>query len=294
MRRVVILGARGFIARALTEDLRSRDVPVRPVSSEDIDLTSDGASSALTALLEEEDSVVMTSTLTPDKGRNIATFMKNVKMADHVCQALAVRPCLHVVYISSDAVYATSPRPLSEDTPTTPTDLYALMHIVREQMLGHITKERSIPWSVVRPSAIYGAGDTHNSYGPNRFVRSALSAGTIRLFGEGEEQRDHVYIDDVVAVLRSVLETRHPGVLNVVSGRAVSFRDVADCVARHADTPVRIETAPRTGPVTHRPFDATRLRAAFPQLAATSIEAGIAQTVAALKSMVSSAPQSAR
>jgi len=150
-------------------------------------------------------------------------------------------------------------------------------------MLAHVAKERGIPFCVLRPSAIYGAGDTHNSYGPNRFIRTALNAGTIRLFGDGEEQRDHVYIDDVVAVITRALETRFTGVLNVVTGRAVPFRDVAACVARHVGGTVVIESALRTGPVTHRPFDTAKLCSVFPTLTMTSLDEGVAKTVAALR-----------
>jgi nucleoside-diphosphate-sugar epimerase len=294
VKRAVILGARGFVARALTETLRRAGAVVRPVSSDEIDLSDERAPAALSSLLEPDDAVVMPAALTPDKGRDVATLMKNLRMAEHVCQALSAAACSHLLYISSDAVYPTSPVPLSEDTPATPTDLYALMHVAREQMLGHVAKERGIPLCVLRPSAIYGAEDTHNSYGPNRFIRSALSTGTIRLFGDGEEQRDHVYIGDVTAAIGMALQSRLSGVLNVVSGRAVSFREIAECVVRHVGTPVHIECAARTGPVTHRPFDATRLQATLPSLETTSLESGIGQTVRTLKTAAGSSTQAAR
>lgn len=283
MTRVVILGARGFVARALTDKLHAGGVPVTAVSSEEIDLLSDRAPAALSALLQPDDALVVPAALTPDKGRDVGTLMKNLRMGEKLCQALTATTCSHLVYLSSDAVYPNSPAPISEETMCSPTDLYALMHIAREQMLGYVARERSIPFCVLRPSAIYGAADTHNGYGPNRFMRTALSAGTIRLFGEGEEQRDHVYIDDVVTVITLALQAQLTRMLNVVTGRAVPFRDVADCVARHVGASVTVECAPRTGPVTHRSFDTARLRSAFPGLTMTSLDDGIASSVAALR-----------
>jgi len=281
--RVIVLGSRGFVARALTDSLSATSTAVVAVSSEHVDLLKSDAVEALSAHLRPDDAMVMPAALTPDKGRDVATFMKNLTMANHVCHALAAAPCCHLIYISSDAVYPDSPDLTTEETPCAASHLYALMHIAREQMLGHVARERRIPFCVLRPSAIYGAGDTHRSYGPNRFIRTALSKRTIQLFGQGEEERDHVYIDDVIAVIKRVLELRCTGVFNVVTGRAVSFRVVADCVAKHLGGSVKIETIPGTGQITHRRFNAARLRKAFPELEITSIENGIARTVEALR-----------
>ena len=44
------------------------------------------------------------------------------------------------------------------------------MHIARELMIKQLVKS---PIAVLRPTLIYGAGDPHNSYGPNRLRRMA-------------------------------------------------------------------------------------------------------------------------
>jgi nucleoside-diphosphate-sugar epimerase len=280
--RVVILGARGFVARALGDRLHNTAFGVRAISRDEVDLLAPTAVDALSTLLRPDDTVVMPAALTPDKGRDVATLMKNLRMAETLCSTLATTTCSHVIYVSSDAVYPTSPDPITEETMSVATDLYSLMHIARERMFGHLAAEKHIPYCVLRPSAIYGAEDTHNSYGPNRFIRTAMASHTIRLFGAGEEERDHVYIDDVATVIRLAVERRTTGTLNVVTGRAVSFRQVAETVQKHVGGTVTIETAPRSGPITHRHFDVRKLRRTFPELQITSLEQGIERTVAVL------------
>lgn len=281
--KVVILGARGFVGGALADALRSNGTPLRALGRDQVDLLTAPAVEQLSALIQPEDAVVMAAALTPDKGRDIATLMKNLKMAEHLCVALTRTACSHLVYLSSDAVYPNLSHTIDESTDCKPTDLYALMHITREQMLAHTARERNVPFCILRPCAIYGARDTHNSYGPNRFMRTALSTGTIRLFGEGEEQRDHVYIDDVITVITLALHAQLTGVLNIVTGRAVPFRDVADCVARHVGRSVIVESSPRAGPVTHRRFVTTRLQNVFPKFTMTSLDDGVAESVATLR-----------
>jgi UDP-glucose 4-epimerase len=283
-RRVVVLGARGFVGRALTDFLAGEGHSHLAVSRQQIDLGEPGSTDSLRSILHPEDAVVVAAALTPDKGRDLPPFMKNLRMAECIAQALSETPCAHLVYVSSDAVYDGREALISEGTAPSPTDLYSLMHVAREQMLDHVAKLRSIPFCVLRPCAIFGAGDTHNSYGPNRFVRSAVKERRIKLFGAGEEQRDHVYIDDVVAVIDAALQRRSTGVLNLVSGRAVSFGDLARLIVELAGSDVAIESAPRSGTVTHRHFDSTALLKSLPHLRRTELREGLRKTIDGVRS----------
>ena len=82
------------------------------------------------------------------------------------------------------------------------------MHLARELMLKATVKA---PLVVVRSTLINGEGDPHSGYGPNRFRRLAAAGQEIVLFGEGEERRDHVLIDDVAEIVCRVIERRSRG-----------------------------------------------------------------------------------
>ena len=281
--RVVLLGASGFVARALRLELERTGIATLPLGSSDLDLTDARAGSQLAALLRPSDALVVTAALTPDKGKDLATLLKNLRMIESVLAALAAKPCAHVVYFSSDAVYDDNVSLVDERTTAAPKDLYGLMHLAREVALQQACLQPAIPLCVVRPSAIYGAGDTHNSYGPNRFVRTALAESRIKLFGQGEETRDHVAIADVVALTTLILRHRSTGTLNAVSGEAITFGALAAQIGQLAGRPVTIEPLPRGGPVTHRRFDVARRQRAFPEFRPTPLADGLAAFVRASK-----------
>ena len=280
--RVVILGARGFIAQALAGKLAAGRIPVLAISSQELDLTLPGAGPVLGALLQPADAVVMTAALTPEKGRDVPTLMKNLRMAENVAAALAAKPCAHFVYLSSDAVYNWQHPLISESIAPSPTDLYSAMHLAREQVFAAAPAPAKMPYCILRPCAVYGPGDTHNSYGPNRFARSALAEGTIKLFGTGEETRDHVFIDDVTTIIELALRHCSTGTLNVVSGRSVTFAEAARLIAGLCPRTVTIESLPRSGPVTHRHFDLTELLQTFPGHTMTALSAGMTNTLSGL------------
>lgn len=272
--RVVLLGARGFIGAAIRKELDARCIPCFPLTSADLNLAETAAADKLAAALKAIDTVVMLAALTPDKGRDIATLMKNLAMMQNTCAAIEKTGCAHMVYFSSDAVYGSVVSRVGEDTPASPQDLYGAMHYTREIMARSLAK---VPVLVLRPTSVYGLDDTHNSYGPNRSRRAAQKDGKITLFGGGEETRDHLHVDDLAALTVRCLLHRSTGTLNAATGISHSFYEVAEVVAKQFKNTVEIVRTRRTNPVTHRHYDVTNTIKAFPDIRFVSLEDGVAR-----------------
>jgi UDP-glucose 4-epimerase len=311
---VVILGAHGFLSTHLQAWCTRKAVPFRAVSSREIDLTRLENTAQLASLLRPDDSIVMTSCVPPDKGKDYRALMANLRMVETVIAALEKSTCAHFVCLSSDAVYYADKIPLDEDSTREPTDVYALSHTAREMLLSSELERLRIPLCVLRLTAVYGPGDTHNAYGPNRFVRSALAEGRIMLFGKGEERRSHVYIDDAVEIIGRSLKHRSSGILNVAVRRAQSYQRLADEVIRRAGRPVELSYAQRTVPVIHKPYKPTQVFrfiynlgrpigpvvhrtflnsavfAAFPDFEFTPIEQGLGAFIAAEQKAMAQRP----
>lgn len=276
--RVVILGGSGFIGRSLAAALERDGIETLNISSAQIDLCAPSAIQTLTETVRQNDALVIASAVTPDKGRDVRAQMKNFTMGLTLFDFLEKKPCEHVVYLSSDAVYSDAASFVSEATHPSPDSFYGITHFGRERMLSDALKKSSAPYLVLRPSVIYGVEDPHNSYGPNRFFRAASVSGKITLFGNGEEKRDHVYIRDVCRLIRECLLRKSRGVLNIATGRSVSFWDVAGKVRALFSDCVSVETTPRANSVTHRHYDITSCLQALPDFHYTSLDEGLAET----------------
>jgi nucleoside-diphosphate-sugar epimerase len=273
--RTVVIGAAGFVGGALMRRLDSAGAAGLGVTRKQVDLLAPDATERISTLLRPGDAVVTVAARAPCK--DIAMMVDNMVMTRAIVDALARTPVAHVVNISSDAVYADGPVPLTEATPTAPTSLHGAMHLAREIAFMNTVKA---PLAILRPSLLYGVEDPHNGYGPNRFRRLANAGDDITLFGEGEERRDHVLIDDLAKIILRVLERRSTGTLNIATGTVHSFRDVAERVIAAAPREVAIKGSPRNGPMPHngyRPFDVAACRAAFPDFTYTPLAEGIAK-----------------
>jgi nucleoside-diphosphate-sugar epimerase len=270
--RVVLLGASGFIATALRAHLEAAAIPVLSLRSQQLDLCSDDAASRLVEQLRPDDTVVMLAAITPDKARDTASFLKNLTMMHSVCAALQRRAVRHFVYFSSDAVYGLKDSVISEESPVAPQDLYGAMHLSREIMVQGLAH---IPTAILRVTMVYGPGDTHASYGPNLFFKTAASAGNIKLFGAGEDLRDHIHIRDVANIALACIGTRATGILNVATGESNSFQAVAALVAEQFSTPIEIIEVERVQPISYRHYNVTALLKRFPGLRRMSLCDGL-------------------
>ena len=275
--RTVVLGAGGFIGGAIQRRLEGAGAAVLGLGRRELDLVADGADERLAALLRPDDTLVIVSARAPCK--TPAMMLENIRMMASICAALARRPVAHLVYVSSDAVYADGPLPLTEASPAAPTSLHGVMHLAREQML--ITAAAgATPLAILRPTLVYGAGDPHNGYGPNKFRRQANCGEAIVLFGEGEERRDHVDVGDIAEITCLVINHRSGGVLNIATGAVASFRALADKAVALSPRKVEIKGLPRNGPMPHngyRAFDASATQKAFPDFRYTAVDVGLAR-----------------
>ena len=251
IKRVVVVGAHGFIGKSVCEQLQSQGIPVEALGRSQVDLTQTGAGQTLSRLLQPGDTVVILSAITPDKGKTRLDFLNNLRIVMAVCEAFGQVPPAHVVYLSSDAVYSFDTPLINERSLAAPADLYGAMHRSRELLMESL----QVPLWVVRPTIIYGANDTHNSYGPNRFIRQALQDKCITLFGEGEETRSHIAVEDVASLLVRGIQKQQKGLTNAVTEPSYSFREIADLIAGLMPFPIKVQTQPRKTPITHRHFD---------------------------------------
>jgi UDP-glucose 4-epimerase len=275
--RVVLLGAHGFIGATLRAQLDSQHISNLALTSAGLDLSHASAADKLALMLKPSDVVVMLAALTPDKGRDIEcmmkNFVKNFVMMQNVCTAIRKAGCAHFIYFSSDAVYSSADSRVTEDTPPSPQILYGAMHHTREIMAHSLA---TVPVLVLRPTQIYGFEDTHNSHGPNQFLRTAQKEGKITLYDNGAGTRDHMHVHDVATLTVRCLLHRSTGTLNVATGISHSFREVAEMVKKHFKDTVEITEKKGQG-VTHRHYDISATIKAFPDIRFIPLEDGVAR-----------------
>ncbi len=283
-RKIVILGHTGFIGRALQVHFEREGREVVGFSSRAADLRRPDGLRPLDGVIDRRTVVIFASAITRDRGDTLGTLLDNVAMAGHLAAFLESHPPAQCVCLSSDAVYAAQEDPITEDTPVCPGGtFYAIAKYTAECLLRRSAEAASIPLLVLRPTAVFGPGDTHRAYGPNAFLRDVIDRREVRLFGQGEERRDHLYIGDLVRLVARLVQSEVVGTVNLATGVSRSFAEVVECLRRVVPFEFRVSHLPRRVPVTHRRFDIARLARQVPGFAFTSPEDALREAFECLR-----------
>jgi UDP-glucose 4-epimerase len=130
-----------------------------------------------------------------------------------------------VVLASSGAIYGEQPhQPVTEDMAPRPTSPYAVSKLAAEYYVSTIGSLWGIETVALRIFNAYGPGQAippaHAPVIP-QFMKHALGGGSLVVFGDGEQTRDFVYIDDVVEALATaaVADGIDRQIINVGSGQ---------------------------------------------------------------------------
>lgn len=260
--RIVILGHTGFVGNALFSGFqKSKNLEAHGYSSKELNLLHPSDFRILDAVSGPSTALIVTAGLTPDKGNDLRSLRANVDMAGNMGAYLADRDFGLVVFFSSDALYPYVDTPIREDSPIEPTqNYYAASKHMSECILQLSARSKGTPLLLLRLTAVFGPGDTHGSYGPNRFSRTISKDREVSVFGEGEETRDHIYIGDLVRITEQLVERRAEGIFNLATGRSRSFGEIVEDLKEIVPFSFEVKSRERSGTITHRSFDISALR----------------------------------
>jgi UDP-glucose 4-epimerase len=137
---------------------------------------------------------------------------------------------------SSMAVYADapSPAPIGEAHPTQPLSPYGIGKLAAEGLSRQILEARGIPFTAVRYFNTFGPGQTYTPYVGviTIFVTRLLRGEGPVIFGDGDQQRDFVHVQDITdGVLASL--GRAEGTFNLGSGRPHTLNGLAALLVEH-------------------------------------------------------------
>jgi nucleoside-diphosphate-sugar epimerase len=279
--RVVVIGHTGFIGKAIFNNLISKHINCIGLSSNEANLLLEEGITYIKEKINKNDSIIFVSALAPCKDFDM--YNKNLIMINNFIKSISNKTLNHILYVSSDAIYQDSMDLITEEQSKNIDNLHAKMHVDREKILNLHCSNREIDLTIVRPTLVYGPGDTHNGYGPNKFIRDINSGKEIVLFGKGEERRDHIFIDDLVDIVIYCMNNKIFGDFTLASGNVISFYDIAKIICDLKNIDFRkIQFLHRKSPMPHngyRAFNIDKLKKNIPELIITDIKTGLEKTI---------------
>ncbi|GAB1857018.1 NAD-dependent epimerase [Flavobacteriaceae bacterium MHTCC 0001] len=130
---------------------------------------------------------------------NVVGFMNVLEC----CRNNAIK---HLVYASSSSVYGNTDNvPFSENNDTnTPLSIYAVTKRSNELMAYTYSHLYNLPTTGLRFFTVYGPWGRPDM-APMLFANAISNGGTIKVFNDGDMERDFTYIDDIIQGIERVI-----------------------------------------------------------------------------------------
>ena len=161
-----------------------------------------------------------------------------------------------VVFASSSSVYGNSgDLPRVETANPDPISPYGVSKLAAERYCVSFSRVYALETVALRYFNVFGPSqDPTSQYSAviPRFVTTIADGRPVSIYGDGGQQRDFTYVDNVIEanLLAAEANDANGAVLNIATGRATSVNQLADVIGTLLDRPVEREQHPaRAGDV---------------------------------------------
>ncbi len=150
-----------------------------------------------------------------------------------------------IIYASSGSIYGVVSAASVESNNAAPANVYAFSKAMMDNLANRAAKDVS-GWIIVglRYFNVYGPREAHKGVPASMVLhlsRQMRAGQRPRIFKHGEQQRDFVYVKDVVEGSIRALKASQSGIYNLGSGRARSFNELVDVLNRSLGTDLKPE-----------------------------------------------------
>jgi len=185
-----------------------------------------------------------------------------------VLEAARAHGVRKVVFSSSAGIFGELKTvPIREDHPVEPDSPYGASKLGAEKLCLAYAKLYPLECVCLRYFNVYGVNQRYDAYGNviPIFAHRALRGLPLVIYGDGEQTRDFVNVQDVaMANYRAAMARGVSGAFNIASGTRISINALATLLADASGVPATVEhAAPRQGDVRHSLADISAARAAF-------------------------------
>lgn len=170
-----------------------------------------------------------------------AMMEQNVEAFKNLLEFAAENEIKKVIYASSAATYGNGPVPNVETQPTHPENVYGFSKVIMDNVARQFSEDNNDMKIIgLRYFNVYGPGEYHKGKMASmvyQLYNQMKEGKRPRVFKYGEQQRDFVYVKDIVKINMCALKNgKETGVFNAATGVPRDYNDIIACLNKELGT----------------------------------------------------------
>lgn len=169
----------------------------------------------------------------------LKSFRVNTISTVNLCQSVLKYSPKTKIIISSSRLEYGKPQylPVDENHPLEPTSAYGLSKLTATQTALIFNKTNNLDVTIFRTSNVYGPHKNTKFAGYNvinHFIDLAKMGNPLTIFGEGNQKRDYLFVDDLVGafLLAATSKNSSGQIYNLGAGVGIKFKEMAALIAK--------------------------------------------------------------
>lgn len=177
----------------------------------------------------------LTDTTIRDQRHMIATNVEGLRQV----LRFAARHRAKLIYASTAALYGNSLAPQNEEKSIAPLNVYAFSKLAADSVAMAAAKETGLTVVGLRYFNVYGPHECYKGKSASMIFQLAeqiRSGRRPRIFYDGNQKRDHIYVKDIVRANLTAAEAKTSCIVNVGTGVATTFNRLIEILNEVLET----------------------------------------------------------
>lgn len=188
------------------------------------------------------------------------------------------------IFASSGAPVGETTPPIHEEIAPHPVSPYGASKLAGEGYCSAYYRSYGLRTVVLRFGNVYGPGSKKKSSVVAKFIKQAAAGEVCRIYGDGSQTRDFIYIDDLVeAVILSSQYRQGGDIFQIATNKEHTVNEVADIIKKllleYGIDMKLVHTEPRVGDVMRNYSDTSKAGKILGWSPKQDLESGIRKTI---------------
>ncbi|MGG1617638.1 NAD-dependent epimerase/dehydratase family protein [Paenibacillus sp. NRS-1782] len=183
----------------------------------------------------------------------------NIKGTVNILENCKKHGVKKIIYASSAAVYGVPQNlPIAENHTIDPISFYGISKFVPEQYIKTYAALYGFKYTILRYSNVFGPKQDHVGEGGvvSIFINKMLKNESLIIYGNGEQTRDFIYVQDVVNANIAAIDSEINGVFNVSTNTTISLNELVRIMSEFNSKKVELTYQEnRVGDIIHSCLD---------------------------------------